>query len=371
MKILYVITKADVGGAQTHLIQIANHFVKKHQVYVAFGNEGPMIDYLDKQVKIIPLKHLKGPIEIKEDILGVMELASIIKRLQPDILHLHSSKAGTIGRIAYRLANIKKGYVIFTAHSWSFTKGVSFIKKLLYSSIERLVLKYTDKAICVSKYDKQLALDYHFDIGKLITIHNSVATSKNNVPEKIKNTMKDKDIVKFVMVARFAYPKMHQEVIEGIKILSKSTERSFELTFIGDGENLDDCKALVEKYELEKWIKFKGNIENARNVLNQYDVFVLMSKHEGLPISIIEAMSEGLPIIASNVGGISELVTNNGLLLSDNSPLSLAKAMESFLNLDNIQKAALASYQMYEESFQENKMLEKLEEIYESTKQQR
>lgn len=369
MKILYVITKADVGGAQTHLIQIANHFAKKHQVYVAFGKDGPMIKRLDRKVKIISLKHLKGPIDIKEDICGVKELTSIIKRLQPDILHLHSSKAGTIGRIAYRLANLKTGYVIFTAHSWSFTKGVSFLKKLLYSSIERFVLKYTDKAICVSKYDKQLALDYHFDENKLITIHNSVAASKNNVLEKIK--YKSKSIVKFVMVARFAYPKMHRDVIEGIKILSESTKRSFELTFIGDGESIDDCKTLVRKYGLEKWIKFKGNIENARNVLNQYDVFVLMSKHEGLPISIIEAMSEGLPIIASPVGGVRELVANNGLFIEDNTPQSLKKAMERFLNLDNIRKAALASYQKYEASFQENIMLEKLEKIYDSTEQQR
>ena len=100
MKIIYCITKADNGGAQTHLIQLANHFCLHHDVYVIVGDHGPMIEQLDTRVKVIVVDHLVGPIDIKQDILAIKALTQLFSKVQPDVIHLHSSKAGTVGRIA-------------------------------------------------------------------------------------------------------------------------------------------------------------------------------------------------------------------------------------------------------------------------------
>lgn len=97
MKIIYCITKADNGGAQTHLIQLANHFCIHHDVYVIVGNHGPMIEQLDARVNVIIIEHLVGPIDFKQDILAVKVLAQLFSKIKPDVIHLHSSKAGTVG----------------------------------------------------------------------------------------------------------------------------------------------------------------------------------------------------------------------------------------------------------------------------------
>ncbi|WP_105993025.1 glycosyltransferase family 4 protein [Staphylococcus simulans] len=363
MKIMYVITKADIGGAQTHLIQLANYFSHKHEVIVAVGSKGPMLNAFNDKVKVIQLEHLKGPILFKEDIFGVKELESLIALIQPDILHLHSSKAGALGRLAQRYAHTTHTKVLFTAHSWAFTEGVNPLKRVAFKLIEKYLLKSTDKVICVSDYDRKLALLNHFDKEKLCTIHNSVAQPKDNVLATIQT--KPQQPVEFVMVARFAYPKMHQAVIEAVKLLRESTDQSFNVTFIGDGDTFKENIALAASLGLNDIITFKGNVDHVRAALHQYHVFILMSKHEGLPISIIEAMSEGLPIIASNVGGISELIEDNGILLNQNTPYELAQAMQSFLDTETIQSKARASYKKYEAEFTENKMMKKLERIYE------
>lgn len=363
MKILYCITKADNGGAQTHLIQLANHFSKKNEVYAIVGNKGPMLKQLDERVKIIIVENLVGPISFKQDILAIKMISQLMKQIKPDVLHFHSSKAGTVGRIAYKFSGLKNGLVIFTAHSWAFTDGISKGKKVIYSIIEKLMLTMTDKVICVSKFDENLALKYKFNSKKLITIHNGI----NNESTRLSNSneiVKDNNVIKFVMIARFASPKMQKEIIEAIQLLRSYTNKDFEMTFIGDGENIDECKFLVNTLNLDQNIKFLGNILNARNKLSNYDVFILMSKHEGLPISIIEAMAEGLPIIASDVGGISELVIDNGTLLTNNTPKDLALTMLDYMDRDLINKKGKRSQKIFLDEYTENKMIKELEYLY-------
>lgn len=360
MKILYCITKADNGGAQTHLIQLANHFSKHNEVYVIVGNKGPMLSQLNARVKVIIVKELVGPISFKEDILAIKMISKLIKKIKPDILHFHSSKAGTVGRLAYKISGIK-GKVIFTAHSWAFTDGVSKYKRLIYSTIEKFMLMITDKVVCVSKFDENLALKYKFNSEKLITIHNGI---KNEELNKNDISIEDSDVINFVMIARFAYPKMQKEVIEAISLLNSYTNKKFKMTFIGDGETLNNCKFLADSLNINQNIKFLGNVVNASNQLINYDVFILMSKHEGLPISIIEAMAEGLPIIASDVGGINELVLDNGNLLSNNSPEELALTMLNYLDKYLIKEKGRKSQIRFLEKFTENKMIKELEYLY-------
>nr|WP_272107435.1 glycosyltransferase [Staphylococcus sp. NRL 22/194] len=276
MKILYLITKADNGGAQTHLIQLANYFCQNNDVYVVVGCKGPMLDQLDTRIKVTIVDNLIGPISVKQDILATKTITHMINHIRPDVIHLHSSKAGTIGRLAYKLSKVNKALVIFTAHSWSFTDGIAPLKKYLYLFIEKLMFKVTDKVICVSEFDKQLAIKYKFNSKKLITIHNGIKDPLNHTTL---SREKD-DIHQFVMIARFAYPKLQMNIINALNFLKKMTKKQFHFTFIGDGINLNECKQLAHAVEVTQEVSFLGNVINAQKELARYDTFVLVSKHE-------------------------------------------------------------------------------------------
>ncbi|GGG93733.1 glycosyltransferase family 1 protein [Staphylococcus pragensis] len=360
MKILYLITKADNGGAQTHLIQLANYFCQNNDVYVVVGCKGPMLEQLDARIKVTIVENLIGPINVKQDILATKKITRLINKIRPDVIHLHSSKAGTIGRLAYKLSKGKKSLVVFTAHSWSFTDGIAPLKKYLYLLIEKMMFKVTNRVICVSEFDKQLAIKYNFNPRKLVTIHNGIKD-----PFKFTSLSHEKgDAHQFVMIARFAYPKLQMNIINALNLLKNMTDKHFHFTLIGDGINLNECKELAQSVEVTQEVSFLGNVINAQKELPHYDTFVLVSKHEGLPISIIEAMSYGLPIIASDVGGISELVDNNGKILKDNEPHTIALALKQQLENDDYIKQSDRSREKYLEHFTETKMLKEVEMVY-------
>lgn len=382
MKIIYCITKADNGGAQTHLIQLANHFCLHHDVYVIVGDRGPMIEQLDARAKVVVIEHLVGPIDIKKDILAIKALAQFFSKVQPDVIHLHSSKAGTVGRIAHLISKSRGARVIFTAHGWAFTEGVKPVKKFIYLMIEKLMSRITDSIICVSKFDEELAMKYRFNQLKLTTIHNGIAdisVVKQALTNETQESMVDVggapvnqyDVHverslqhQFVMIARFAYPKLQQNLIAAIAILKSQYRKHAHFTFIGDGLTLNDCKQQVTQAGLDNDVTFLGNVINASNLLSQYDTFVLISKHEGLPISIIEAMATGLPVIASRVGGITELVTNNGVCVKNNRPETIAKVLAEYLTADDYDALSNQSRKRYLECFTEEKMIKEVEDVY-------
>lgn len=382
MKIIYCITKADNGGAQTHLIQLANHFCLHHDVYVIVGDRGPMIEQLDARAKVVVIEHLVGPIDIKQDILAIKALAQFFSKVQPDVIHLHSSKAGTVGRIAHLISKSRGARVIFTAHGWAFTEGVKPVKKFIYLMIEKLMSRITDSIICVSKFDEELAMKYRFNQLKLTTIHNGIAdvsVVKQALTNETQESMVDVggapvnqyDVHverslqhQFVMIARFAYPKLQQNLIAAIAILKSQYKKHAHFTFIGDGLTLNDCKQQVTQAGLDNDVTFLGNVINASNLLSQYDTFVLISKHEGLPISIIEAMATGLPVIASRVGGITELVTNNGVCVKNNRPETIAKVLAEYLTADDYDALSNQSRKRYLECFTEEKMIKEVEDVY-------
>ncbi|WJP98486.1 glycosyltransferase family 4 protein [Macrococcus bovicus] len=361
MKILYGITKSDIGGAQTHLIQIINHYSLKHDVAVMVGSHGPLVEMLAKNVKVFIIPSLIGSINIKQDIKTIYKMKKIINEFQPDLIHLHSSKAGTLGRIAAKLSKRKSHKVIFTAHGWAYTEGVDRKKRVLYKLIEKQMCKLSDRIICVSDYDKELAILNGFESSKLVTIHNSVRADRPNITNKNRSLNE----VRFVMVARFNHPKNQEAVIRALNILQKNTNKKYSLTFIGDGNKLYECKKLVNKLDVKN-VEFTGAIKNVNHILNQYDVFILISKYEGLPISIIEAMEKGLAVIASDVGGISELIDNrNGILIDKNNDINaISQAMSKMLNRKIIENLGLNSKKKYMELFNEEIMFKKLDQVY-------
>ena len=159
MKIVYVITQATWGGAQAHLYSLIERQVKiGNTVTLISGIEGRLSDQIKKnlpQVKLVIISNLVRQVSLINDFKAIRALRKLLKRLKPDILHLHSSKAGMVGRLAALGLSMK---VVFTVHGWGFTPGVSKKQQLLIKLVEKTLRPLTTYYICVSEFDQNIGL---------------------------------------------------------------------------------------------------------------------------------------------------------------------------------------------------------------------
>lgn len=362
MKILYCITSSSWGGAQLHVLELcADQLARGNEVTFIVGNKGPLLDKVKqlKGVKVILLPSLVREISPTNDIKAIVELRKIIKSESPDIVHLHSSKAGVIGRVS-SIGLRKKIKVIFTVHGWAFTDGVSSrLKKSLYRIIEKSVRHFTDLFICVSYYDEKIGKrDKVLDsTSNVKVIHNGSTTpSEQSINYSVHMPLR------LVMIARFS-PQKDQETL--INAVTKLPKDSYKLTFVGDGETLQTNKELVSKYGLNHNIKFAGFKDDISDELINNDVYILSTHYEGLPISIIEAMSYGLPILATNVGGNSEMLENNinGFLFTSKDELA-EKLNYLINNPETVKKMGQESYRIFSDEYSLSQCLTKINNSY-------
>lgn len=358
MKILYVITRSDVmGGASVHLLDLVEGMsTRGHHTEVLVGGEGIFVEKCrDRGIRVTSLNNLVRPVNPLKDLLCFFELFNKLKRSRPDIVHLHSSKAGILGRMVCKLLGFP---CVFTAHGWAFTEGVARNKRYAYTFIEKLMAPLAKKIIAVSDYDKKLALNCGVsNESQLITIHNGVKSFHD------KESLKPTGLVQLVMVARFDAPK-DQELL--IKAMAMVKSPNWALTFVGDGPNLNSCISLAQKLDLSKQLKFVGHSDNIAEHVNSSHIFILLSHWEGLPLTILEAMSAALPIIASNVGGVAETFDPScGILVDNNDISSIASEIDNLIINTNLRnKMSRASLLRYEEKFSSEMMLSKTELIY-------
>ncbi|MDX7992001.1 glycosyltransferase family 4 protein [Xenorhabdus littoralis] len=365
MKIIFVITKADeIGGAQTHVKDIANKMKQDgHQVTVIVGEKGALVSALNTlNIDVIILPSLVREISLYKDINCIYQLRRYINKLSPDIVTLHSSKAGIVGRLSLILTNIP---VIFTAHGWAFADGVSEKKKRLYILIERLFSRLADKIITVSHQDKELALKYKVSPNdKQVVIHNGIPDiSISHRP--IKDVKNDK-VINLISVARFSDQKDHETLLKSLSLLNN---RNWTLSLVGKGPLFNRTKELSRKLKLENNILFLGERNDVDELLEKSDIFILSSNWEGLPISIIEAMRHSLPVIASNVGGVKELIDDNinGFLVERKNSNQLKEKIQYLIDNESIRtEFGFKSRKKYINNFSFEEMYNKTIKLYTS-----
>ncbi len=327
LKIVQLITRMDkVGGAQKHVEALAIKLKQDaHKVTIVTGYYDASLWRLqDEQIDVISIPAMQRAIHLTKDIQALWQLRAAFKKIQPDVIAAHSSKAGAIGRIIGGLLRIP---TIFTAHSWSFTEGVAQKKQLMYRQLEKTVQPLTTKIITVSDYDRKLALTSGIaPAHKMQTVHNGIEQLETKIaPNRVEN-----EHPQIVMVARFEVPKRQDLLLEALMELS---DIPWHLQFIGDGSLRPQLESYVKDKGFSERVTFLGNQLDVTKLLAHSQIFALLSDWEGLPISIIEAMRAGLPIIATNVGGVNELVTDqeNGFLISRDDPSLLKKRLKQLL----------------------------------------
>lgn len=348
MKILYLITQSELGGAQSYVLDLASSLNKRHEIIVAFGEQGNNGSLAKKlaqsKINCHSLPHLIRAISPVSDTLAIIEIIKLIKRVQPDIVHLNSSKIsilGSLSALACRLLNPKKQTkYIYTVHGWVFNEPLPLWKKLFYKYAEKYSSFVKTKLICVSDYDREFAIKNHIaPLEKLLTIHNGRELidflPRPEVRAKLQEIFPNKKIssdeIIIGTIANFYKTKGYEYflsaisrlIIEGVKL---------KVVAIGDGPERRNIEKMIKAYRLEDCFLLTGRLDGAK-LLKAFDIYVCSSVKEGLSYTIIEAMQAELPIIATKVGGNPELITNglSGQIVESKDAEALANEINNLL----------------------------------------
>ncbi|MDD2753551.1 MAG: glycosyltransferase family 4 protein [Candidatus Portnoybacteria bacterium] len=382
-KIIYIITQSELGGAQENVLDLAAGLREKYDVLVAAGPDGGgklFKQLADNKISFQELKWLRrSAANPFADIAGLVEIFSLLLKERPDVIHLHSSKAGFLGSLAGKLAGVK---VVYTVHGAVFEASFSGLARKFFLYLEKFSAPFKDKIICVSANDKKLWLKYNAaPETKLAIVYNGIdlktaflpkaeakeylASQSANFFEALRGSNEKLRIVG--TVANFFPEKGLPYLIEAADVLiNKKQIKNIIFAIMGEGPQRLLLKEMLEERGLADKFILLGTVANPFKYLKAFDVFTQPSTKEGLPYAILWAMAAELPIVASHVGGIPEMVKNgdNGFLIFPRDTDTLAeKILELLSNHALSQKFTFNSRQKIRE-FSLDKMIAATEKIY-------
>lgn len=355
--ICLVSTNADLAGAPLHVARIVEGLRDRFHFVVVFGEHGPVAQRLhDLGVNVHIIETMRSEINPIKDIATIVSLTRLIRRLRPDVVHAHSTKAGMVARIAAALCGAP---VIFSVHGWGW-RGLSYTKNKIITAIEWLLYRTIPKStlLFVSESVRKEGSKY---IGLPdragIVVHNGVR-------DLYRPNFRDRRSNVFLMAARVDRLKDHETICKAFNLL----DHEAQLWLCGKGTEQQSFQNKVKQYCSTNFsrIRFLGEQNDMQSLYDQASVYCLISNFEALPLSIIEAMSSRLPVIASDVGGVSELITHgvNGLLVPKGDVNAVMVAMETLKDSSVRATMSLNARHRYETHFSDTKMLRRLEEIY-------
>jgi glycosyltransferase involved in cell wall biosynthesis len=323
-RILILITLAEVGGAQTYVAQLLPALTEHYEVVVAAHGPGPLRDAArDAGARFVELRHVRRDLHPIRDLRGLGELVALLRRERPDLVHVNSSKAAALGRLAAVAAGTRVR--VFTVHGWAF-KAYDGATAALYRWTDRLLAPLTTVTICVSETERAAGLAARTcRAARTVVIPNAVDV------EIAPHAPLAGDPPHVVTVGRLAAPKDPLTLVHALASLGL---RPYSLAFIGDGRDRPRVEAELRAQRLGDRVALLGERSDVPQLLAAADVFVLSSASEGAPLSILEAMAAGLPVVASDVGGVAELVEDGvtGLLVPPADPARLAQALARVLD---------------------------------------
>jgi glycosyltransferase involved in cell wall biosynthesis len=341
-KVLYLITKSNWGGAQRYVYDLATNLdPDRFEPVVVLGGDGTLKELLvHAGIRVIPVKTLERDVSLKKEWAFVREFWSILKTEKPHILHVNSSKAGALGTLLGRLARIPR--VFFTAHGWAFNEDRPALQKLAIKSIHWLTVLFSHKTIAVSNAIIT-QMDWSGAQKKMKLIHPGrsigVMYDKDEARTKLasENTKLQSHLgdIWILTIAELHPIKRINRLIEAIALVKEETslESPIRSVIIGAGSTEAELAAQIKASGLSQDVFLLGSITEAARFLPAGDLFILPSKSESYGYVLHEAGLAGLPTIATNVGGIPDIITHNrtGRLVPPDNTKALAKEITHFL----------------------------------------
>lgn len=361
IRILRLITRLNIGGPAIQAITLTGELPQeRYRTLLACGRinpgEGNMV-YLAEEKNIRPLSipDLGREVSLLQDLKAFIGVRKTIKAIKPHILHTHTAKAGSIGRLAALSVNIglpkyERIRMVHTYHGHVFHSYFSSLKTYLYILIEKLLAKFTDRIIVISSLQQQDICNRFRITGKQkvriiplgfdLSAFKDIASKRKAVRKKYFPEEPD-DIFLAGIIGRLSPIKNHIMLFRAIAYLKAINElKPFRFLVIGDGELKEILMHYAAEMHIKDYVVFTGWQKDMTSMYAALDAVVLTSKNEGTPVALIEAMAAQKPVVATGVGGVPDLlgriietkssgfqIAENGILVPSDNHKALTEAL--------------------------------------------
>lgn len=313
-KVAIVLPYFGPGGAENMVSRLASNLDLNEvdaEVIVVYGD--PQNNRLEKAVleNGVPIRYMhKG---LGFSFKAMLDVYKELSQFSPNVVHTHLS--GCIYSSLWVLTHTKK--MLHTIHNmpmYEFGKAKRFVMSILYRTGKAIPVAISDEInyLIEKTYKTKFAAEL---------VYNPVDVLRFSQVEKV---MHDGFVI--VNVGRLEPQKNHKMLIDAFEIIHKRVSNT-KLYILGDGPLRDVLQDYIKEKKLDQWVSLEGKVDDVENYLAASDVFALSSDYEGLPLSILEAMAAGLPIVSTDVGGVKDIVTNNGLLVERKNANAFADAI--------------------------------------------
>lgn len=390
IKVLRIIARLNIGGPAIHAVLLTcgldkTRFESKLICGKISPKEGDMAYYAaEKKVKPIFIPELRRELNLFNDLLAFIKIFIIIRTEQPEIIHTHTAKAGTLGRLAgalYNLISGKRAKLLHTFHGHIFSGYFHKYQTWFFVMIEKLLAYFTSKIITVSQTvkdelitlritdsDKIAVIPLGFELEKFLQI-----PAPYTAPQTIG------------IVGRLVPIKNHHLFLEAAAgLIRKNPQRKIKFRIIGDGELRKGLEEFSAALGIADYVEFIGWQSDLIKVYSQLDIIALTSLNEGTPLSLIEAMASARAIVATNVGGVADLlgegvltqarpnshfiILERGIIVKSNDSQSFSLALEFILKNNLIREnMAYASRNFARDTFNKDRLIKDTERLYEET----
>ncbi len=367
LSIFEIIADSSLTGAPRHLLTLLEGIDRHKFVVSVICPPGPLV----AEIKKLKFPVFQIPMSGRADMNAINAVTKILKKYDPDIIHTHGQRAGLVGRMAAKNLPIKK---VHTEHTY--TQEFRLGNPLLYWGhlrAMRALDRWTDKVIAVSNAVKKFMIEARIaKPDKIVMIYNGINPKGAKIAEadiekfRQKFGLEKTDIV-IGTVGSFNPAKDTTTLIHAFSRIVAKWPKS-KLVLIGAGPLKRDLTNLVKKLKVEDRVVFAGTIDNILPAMKTFNLFVLPSLSEAFGITLLEAMRAEVPIVASRVGGIPEIITNNlnGILVEPRQPKKLSAAILNLINDKRLQRKLVGNYPQALQKFTADKMVKQTESVYSS-----
>jgi glycosyltransferase involved in cell wall biosynthesis len=374
LRVLHVITRLVVGGAQENTLLTVAH-LDRHLFDLTLasgptsGPEGSLEDEVPDDVRFVRLPHLVRDPAPWRDLLALGALYRLMRGGRYDIVHTHTTKAGLLGRLAARAARVRA--VVHTPHGHAFSGYLPHAASWALVRVERALARWTDRIICLTgaERDDYLALG----VGRpeqLVVVHSGVPLERfarpGRDPGRCRDALGIPPAVPVVgCVARLVPVKGVDCLLEAFALVRAAAPQA-HLVVVGGGPERDGLLAKARRLGLDGCVTFAGLRRDVADLLAAFDVVAVPSLNEGMGKAAVEAMAAGLPVVASAVSGLREVVRDGetGILVPPADPGRLADAILQLLRDPVLRVRMGAAGRARAESYSVARMVDALAALY-------
>lgn len=381
IKVMRIIARLNIGGPAIHVTLLTAGLDKdKFDSSLVYGStetgEGDM-SYLaiDSGLKSFFIPELGRSINPLADIVAFAKVYSIIKRERPHIVHTHTAKAGTIGRIAAMLAGVPAR--VHTFHGHVFYGYFNRFLTAYFLFIERILACFTDRIVAISgrqkddllgKYrigseEKYRVINLGFDLGRF-----KDPGKKSGLFRARLNFNKDNILIG--IIGRLVPIKNHRMFIRSAKRLKSELGQELfnkvKFVVVGDGPEREGLQAYAESCGVSSNMVFTGWVRDIDEAYADMDIVALTSRNEGTPVSLIEALASGKPVVATDVGGVRDVIGGIGILVDSDDEAAFTRRLSELVRSGQSRsEIGLKGREWVMDRFSRDRLISDTEKLYE------